>query len=81
MRKLLIYAAGLMTAPILGALGAWVYFGQGRFDIAATSSVSESEERAAVFVREKGLTKQFHPIVNDAIAEFNAEWKKVVSLL
>ncbi|MBL8114290.1 MAG: c-type cytochrome [Acidobacteria bacterium] len=58
MRKLVVFAAGLLTTPILGALSAWVYFGQGRFDIAATAPVSEGEERAAVFVRERSLARR-----------------------
>ncbi|MFZ1719794.1 MAG: sugar phosphate nucleotidyltransferase [Candidatus Moraniibacteriota bacterium] len=49
--------------------GAW-------FDTGTPDSLLD----AAIFVREKGLTKQFHPIVNDAIEEFNAEWKKMASL-
>ncbi len=55
MRKIFVYAAGLLTTPILGALGAWVYFARGRFDIAATAPASEWEERAAIFVRERSL--------------------------
>jgi mono/diheme cytochrome c family protein len=64
MRKLFVYVAGLLTTPVLGALVAWVYFGQGRFDIAATSSVSEREERAAVFVRERSLARRAPKVRN-----------------
>jgi glucose-1-phosphate thymidylyltransferase len=48
----------------------------GWFDTGTADSLLD----AAVYVREKGLTKRFHPIVNDAIAEFSAEFKKMVSL-
>ncbi len=48
----------------------------GWFDTGTPDSLLDS----ALFVREKGITKKFHPIVNDAIAEFTVEWKKLVSL-
>ncbi|MDP2838176.1 MAG: sugar phosphate nucleotidyltransferase [Candidatus Moranbacteria bacterium] len=40
----------------------------------------ESLFAAGSFAREKELGKQAHPMINDAIAEFNAEFKKIVSL-
>jgi glucose-1-phosphate thymidylyltransferase len=35
---------------------------------------------AGQYVKEHELTKRFHPMINDAIAEFNVEFKKIVSL-
>lgn len=48
----------------------------GWFDTGTPDSLLDS----ALYVREKGITKKFHPIVNDAIAEFNVEFKKLVTL-
>lgn len=48
----------------------------GWFDTGTPDSLLDS----ALYVREKGITKKFHPIVNDAISEFNVEFKKLVSL-
>jgi glucose-1-phosphate thymidylyltransferase len=48
----------------------------GWFDTGTPDSLLDS----ALFVREKGITKKFHSIVNDAITEFTVEWKKLVSL-
>ena len=48
----------------------------GWFDTGTPDSLLDS----AVYVREKGITKKFHPIVNEAIAEFNVEFKKLVAL-
>ncbi len=49
--------------------GAW-------FDTGTHESLFE----AGVFAREKKLGEQMHPMINEAIAEFNAEHKKIVSL-
>lgn len=49
--------------------GAW-------FDMGTPDSLLD----ASLFVREKGIAKQFHPIVNEAIAEFSGEYKKLISL-
>ena len=35
---------------------------------------------ASVYAKERGLPGKFHPIINEAIQEFNAEFKKSVSL-
>jgi glucose-1-phosphate thymidylyltransferase len=35
---------------------------------------------ASVYAKERGLPGKFHPIINEAIREFNAEFKKSVSL-
>lgn len=35
---------------------------------------------ASLYVKEKGIGKKFYPLVNEAIQEFNVEWKKLVSL-
>jgi len=40
----------------------------------------ESLFEASSYVREHDFRSQFHPMVNEAIAEFNAEFKKAVSL-
>ncbi len=40
----------------------------------------ESLFLASAFAREKKLGEQSHPMINDAILEFNAEYKKIVSL-
>ncbi len=50
--------------------GAW-------FDMGTPDSLLDS----AIYVREKGITKKFHPIVNEAIEEFRVEFKKLVALL
>lgn len=49
--------------------GAW-------FDMGTYESLFE----AGRFVKERGVTDRFSPMVNDAISEFNAEFKKAVSL-
>jgi dTDP-glucose pyrophosphorylase len=36
---------------------------------------------ASVYAKEQKLPEKFHPIINEAIQEFNAEFKKSVSLL
>ncbi len=46
------------------------------FDTGTPDSLLDS----SLYVREKGITKRFHPIVNDAIAEFTVEFKKMVAL-
>lgn len=58
-----------------GELDVRVIHGQW-FDTGTPDSLLDS----ALYVREKGMTKKFHPIVNDAIVEFTVEWKKLVSL-
>lgn len=40
----------------------------------------ESLYEASAFVREKKLGEQMHPMINEAITEFNAEYKKIVSI-
>jgi glucose-1-phosphate thymidylyltransferase len=40
----------------------------------------ESLFQASAYAREHRLGERFHPMVNDAISEFNAEFKKMVSL-
>lgn len=40
----------------------------------------ESLFAASAYVREHNFRERFHPMVNEAIAEFNAEFKKIVSL-
>lgn len=40
----------------------------------------ESLFLASAFAREKNLGAQSHPMINEAITEFNAEFKKIVSL-
>ena len=40
----------------------------------------ESLYEASAFVREHRLGEQMHPMINEAIAEFNVEYKKIVSL-
>jgi len=40
----------------------------------------ESLFEASSYVREHDFRSRFHTMVNDAIAEFNAEFKKAVSL-
>lgn len=49
--------------------GAW-------FDMGTHESLFE----AASFAREKKLGERSHPMINEAIQEFNAEYKKIVSL-
>ncbi len=49
--------------------GAW-------FDMGTHESLFE----ASAFAREKKLGEQSHPMINEAIQEFNAEYKKIVSL-
>lgn len=49
--------------------GAW-------FDMGTHESLFE----AASFAREKKLGEHSHPMINEAIQEFNAEYKKIVSL-
>lgn len=49
--------------------GAW-------FDAGTHDSLLET----AVYAKEQGLTKQFDPIINEALGVFNAEFKKMVSL-
>jgi len=46
------------------------------FDAGTHDSLLE----ASVYVREKDFRGRFHPIVNEAVAEFNAEFKRLVSL-
>ena len=40
----------------------------------------ESLYEASAFVREHRLGERMHPMINEAIAEFNVEYKKIVSL-
>lgn len=49
--------------------GAW-------FDMGTHESLFE----AGAFARDKKLGEHSHPMINEAIAEFNAEYKKIVSL-
>lgn len=49
--------------------GAW-------FDMGTQESLFE----ASAFAREKRLGEQMHPMINDAIQEFNAEYKRIVSI-
>jgi glucose-1-phosphate thymidylyltransferase len=49
--------------------GAW-------FDTGTHDSLLE----ASVYAREHNFGERFHPMLNDAVAEFNAEFKKVISL-
>ncbi len=48
----------------------------GWFDTGTPDALLDS----ALFVREQGITKKFHSIVNDAIAEFSIGFKKMVSI-
>lgn len=50
-------------------MGAW-------FDMGTHESLFE----ASAFAREKKLGEQSHSMINEAIAEFNAEYKKIVSI-
>jgi glucose-1-phosphate thymidylyltransferase len=40
----------------------------------------ESLAAASMFAQEKRLGEQMHPMINEAITEFNAEYKQIVSL-
>ena len=40
----------------------------------------ESLYEASAFVREKKLGEAMHPMINEAIAEFNTEYKHIVSI-
>jgi len=46
------------------------------FDAGTHDSLLE----ASVYVKEKDFRNRFHPIVNEAVAEFDAEFKRLVSL-
>lgn len=48
----------------------------GWFDTGTPDSLLDS----AIYVREKGITQRFDPIVNEAIEEFRVEFKKLVAL-
>lgn len=62
------------------------YLAEGRLDVVLMTGgwfdtgTPDSLLDSALYVREKELTKHFHPIVNEAIEEFNVEFKKMVSL-
>lgn len=62
------------------------YLNAGELDVRVISGAwfdtgtHESLYEASAFVRDKKLGEQMHPMINEAIAEFNAEYKKIVSL-
>lgn len=62
------------------------YLGKGVLDVRVINGAwfdmgtHESLFEAASFAREKKLSETSHPMINEAIQEFNAEYKKVVSL-
>ncbi|NTW30153.1 MAG: NTP transferase domain-containing protein [Candidatus Moranbacteria bacterium] len=60
---------GLEELDVRTIEGAW-------FDAGTHDSLLE----ASNYVKEKDFRSRFHPIVNDAIIEFNAEFKRLVSL-
>jgi glucose-1-phosphate thymidylyltransferase len=62
------YLAG-GTLDVRPLAGAW-------FDTGTHDALLE----ASVYAREHRLSERFHPLVNEAIAEFNTECKKLVSL-
>jgi glucose-1-phosphate thymidylyltransferase len=62
------------------------YLNQGTLDVRSISGAwfdtgtHDALLEASVYVKEKKMGEAFHPLVNAAIKEFNAEWKKLVSL-
>ncbi|NTW14996.1 MAG: NTP transferase domain-containing protein [Candidatus Moranbacteria bacterium] len=62
------------------------YLDRGELDVRSISGAyfdagtHDSLLEASVYVKEKGFGSRFHPIVNDAISEFDAEYKRLVSL-
>ena len=50
-------------------VGAW-------FDTGTHDSLLD----AAIYVRDKNLKKKFHPVINQALDEYNAEFKRMVSI-
>ncbi len=62
------------------------YLNAGELDVRVISGAwfdtgtHESLYEATAFVRDKKLGAQMHPMINEAIAEFNVEYKKIVSI-
>ena len=62
------------------------YLGQGSLDVRPIAgawfdtATHDALLEASVYAKEKGIGQKFHPLVNEAIKEFSAEWKKLVSL-
>ncbi|OGI14913.1 MAG: spore coat protein [Candidatus Moranbacteria bacterium RIFCSPHIGHO2_12_FULL_54_9] len=62
------------------------YLDQGKLDVRTVegawfdTGTYESLFEASAYAREHRFSERFHPMVNDALGEFNAEFKKIVSL-
>ncbi len=62
------------------------YLGEGALDVRVIegawfdTGTHESLYEAGTFAREKELGRRMHPMINEAIAEFTAEYKKIVSI-
>jgi glucose-1-phosphate thymidylyltransferase len=62
------------------------YLGEGALDVRVIegawfdTGTHESLYEAGAFAREKELGRRMHPMINEAIAEFTSEYKKIVSI-